>query len=123
MTNHDREIDALIAAEEAALLRQIDREPGYFMQAASIFHGRTGWVNIILMATQTLLFVAGVYATWQFFGADDALAALRWGLPGAVLLLMSLIIKLSLWPAIQTNRVLRGLKRLEVSLATRADPN
>lgn len=116
MPPHDDEIDKLIADEEAALLSQIDSEPGYFAQLGSAFQGRTGWVNMVLMTAQTLLFLAGSYATWQFFEAGDMLAALRWGLPGATLLLMALIVKLALWPAIQTNRILRAMKRLELAL-------
>ncbi len=112
-------IDDAIAAEEAALLRAIRDEPGYFTQARSIFGGETGWVNVILMIAQTAMFVAGAYATWRFFGATETLEALRWGLPGAVLLLMALIVKLSLWPVLQTNRVLRALKRLELAIRTR----
>lgn len=50
------------------------------------------------------------------FEAEDALVALRWGLLGTTLLLMALIVKLALWPAIQTNRILRAIKRLELAL-------
>ncbi len=69
------------------------------------------------MVVQGLVFIAGVWATWHFFQAGDALAALRWGLPAAVLLLMALIIKMALWPTMQTNRVIRELKRLELQVA------
>ena len=48
------------------------------------------------------------------FGADDALSALHWGLPAAVLLIMALMIKLALWPVMQTNRLRLSLKRLEL---------
>ncbi len=45
------------------------------------------------------------------------LTALRWGLPTAVPLLMSLTIKMALWPSIQTNRLMRELKRIELQIA------
>ncbi|WP_294093473.1 DUF6768 family protein [Sphingomonas sp.] len=112
----DDTIDAAIVAEEAALLRAIGEEPGYLTQARSIFRGGTGWVNVVLMVAQTGLFVAGVYCGWRFFQANAPLNALRWGFPSAVLLQMSLAIKLSLWPAIHANRVLRAIKRLEIEL-------
>jgi hypothetical protein len=76
-----------------------------------------GWVNVLLMFVQTALFIGGALAAWNFFNAGDALTALRWGLPSAVLLLMALLIKLSLWPAVQTNRVIRELKRIELQIA------
>jgi hypothetical protein len=120
MRDLDASIDAALDAEERELLRSISEEPGYFSQALGVFGGRTGWVNVILMVVQTALFIAGAWAAWRFFQADDVLSALRWGLPSAVALLMALIVKLALWPVIQTNRLLRELKRLELLAATRS---
>ena len=113
---NDKDIAAVLAAEEAELLRQIDTEPGYFRQLAAIFAGRTRWMNAVMMLAQLVLFGAGAYAGWRFFAATDMFEALRWGLPSAVLLLMSLMIKLALWPVLQTNRILRAMKRLEIAI-------
>jgi len=54
---------------------------------------------------------------WHFFEASEPVAQLRWGLPAAVLLLMSLIIKLAVAPAIHHNRLMRELKRIELQIA------
>ena len=108
-----------LPAEERDLLPRIGEEPGYLDQALSVFSGKTGWVSAVLMVTQAVGFMAGVWAAWNFFQAPDALSALRWGLPAAVLLVMSLVIKMGLWPTIQANRVLRELKRLELQMAQR----
>lgn len=116
MTHDDQDLDAL-RAEELALLRQIDAEPGYFQQLGAIFTGRSAWVNFMLMGSQILLFIAGAFCAVHFFQATNAHAAVFWGIPGAVLLLMSLMIKLAIWPVIQANRVLLALKRLELQLA------
>lgn len=114
MTDTDRMIDLSLAAEERDLLRRIGNDPGHIQQAITLFSGRSGWVSGLLMVIQAAMFIAGVWAGWRFFEANDALTALHWGLPSAVLLLMSLIIKLALWPVMQTNRVLVALKRLEL---------
>jgi 2-keto-3-deoxy-galactonokinase len=114
MTDADRTIDLALAAEERELLRRIGDDPGHVQQALSLFAGRAGWVSALLLAVQAAMFVAGLWTGWRFFQAEDALAALHWGLPSAVLLLMSLMLKLSLWPVMQTNRLLVALKRLEV---------
>ena len=45
------------------------------------------------------------------------MTALRWGIPAGVLLLMSLMIKMGMWPTLQANRVIRELKRLELQIA------
>lgn len=117
MRDLDQMIDEALDAEERELLRSVGEEPGFFNQAFGIFSGPTAWVNALLMVVQTLLFVAGIWAAWNFFEAGDSLSAIRWGLPAAVLLLMALIIKLSLWPTMQTNRIMRELKRIELQLA------
>lgn len=119
MTLNDHDLDAALRAEEQELLRQIEAEPGYFSQLGTLFSGSTGWVNMILMATQAVLFIAGVVCAVHFFQATNAHAAVFWGIPGAVALLMALMIKLAMWPAIQANRVLRAIKHLELQLAGR----
>lgn len=113
----DAMIDEALNAEERELLQSIGDEPNYFNQAMGIFSGRLGWVHMVIMLAQTVMFVAGVYLAWQFFHAADQLQALQYGLPAAVFILMSGIIKMAMWPSIQTNRVLRELKRLELQIA------
>ena len=117
MRDLDDMIDEALDSEERELLRSIGTEPGFFAQLSGVFGGATGWVNVLLMFVQAALFIGGVWAAWNFFGAADALTALRWGLPATVLLLMALIIKLSLWPTIQSNRIIRELKRIELRIA------
>jgi hypothetical protein len=117
MRDLDRMIDEALDAEERELLRSIGEEPGYVEQALGMFSGRTGWVNMVLMIVQGAAFLAGAWAAWNFFGVDNALSALRWGLPAAVLLLMSLTIKLAMWPTIHTNRLMRELKLIELQIA------
>jgi hypothetical protein len=116
----DELIDEALGAEERDLLRAIGEEPGFFSQAFGVFGGPGGWMNILLMVIQGLVFVAGVWTGWHFFQAGEPLAALRWGLPSAVLLLMALMIKLALVPTMQANRIIRELKRLELQLARAA---
>jgi hypothetical protein len=116
-----KDVDAMIGealdAEERALLRAVGEEPAYFTQLFGIFEGRTGFVNGAMMVLQAVLFILGAWMAWRFYLAAEMLEALRWGLPAAVLLLMSLMIKLALWPSLQTNRVIRELKLIELQLA------
>ena len=117
MRDLDQMIDEALDAEEGDLLRSIGEEPGFFDQAFGLFGGSAGWVNVLLMVVQGALFIAGVWAAINFFNAGDSLTALRWGLPAAVLLLTALIIKMSMMPTMQANRVIRELKRLELQVA------
>lgn len=115
MTDSDARIDAALRAEERRLLEQIGEEPAFFSQAIGLFRTRNAWINWIIVIAQTALFIAGAYAAWRFFEAGTTLDALRWGLPSAVLLLMSLIIKLSLWPIAQINLLREDIVRLFMS--------
>ena len=119
MRNVDEILRDASAAEERELLARLP-EPGFFDMAFGLFRGRLGWINMVLMLAQGLLFVAGAYAAWRFFAAPDAYTQLRWGLPSVTLLLMSAILKSSLWPSIQADRIIREVKRLELQLADRA---
>lgn len=113
----DRLIDESLEAEERELLRRIGEEPGYFTQIWGLFDGRLGWVSWLMMFWQTVMFVAAVYCAVRFFQASETLEALHWGMPSAVLLIMAGMLKLALWPSLQTNRVLRELKRVELQIA------
>ena len=117
MTEPDRMIDEALAAEERALLAAIGEDKGFVGQALGLFDGPDSWVNRLLMVVQAMAFLASLWAGWRFFAADDVLTALRFGLPAATLLLMALVIKLSLTPVMQANRVIREIKRLELKLA------
>jgi hypothetical protein len=117
MRNIDTLIEEALGQEERELLNRIGEEPGFFAMAFGLFSGRLGWVNILLMITQAALFLAGVYAAWMFFEATDTVSQLRWGLPSAVLLIVATMIKMAMWPNIQTDRLMRELKRIELQLA------
>jgi hypothetical protein len=119
MRDIDQTLDDALQAEERDLLRRIGEEPGYLDQALSIFSGKTGWVSALLMVVQGVAFLGGAFMAWRFFQAADSLSALQWGLPSAVLLLTSLIIKMAMWPTIQANRVIRELRRMELQMVRR----
>jgi len=114
MPSPDQIIDQTLAAEERELLSRIGEDPSHAQQVASLFAGRSGWISGVLFAVQAVTFIGALWTGWRFFQAQDALAALHWGLPSAVMLIVSLMIKLALWPVMQTNRLLVALKRVEL---------
>jgi hypothetical protein len=94
-------------------------EPGFYALAFSTFRGPQGWVAWVLMAVQTVMFLAAFWAGWHFFAATEVLGALKWGLSAATLAILATQIKLSLVPHMQANRVILALRRLELALAAR----
>ena len=117
MRNVDELIEEALGKEEQEILRQIGEEPGFFGMAFGLFSGRLGWVNTLLMVVQGVTFLAGAYAAWMFFEAGNPVTQLRWGLPSAVLLILSTMIKMGMWPNIHADRLMRELKRIELQLA------
>ena len=111
-------LDRLIA-EALAEDAQAPVDPGYFALALSALHGRSAWSNWVLLAVQTVLFGAAVWAGWRFFAAIEMLAALKWGLSAATLAIVAVQLKMALMPVLQANRVLLAIRRLELRLAER----
>ena len=117
MQDIDRMIEEALQGEEQALFRETAHEPGFFAQAFGLLGGPNGWVNVVMVVVQAALFVGGLWAGWRFFEAGTTLSALHWGLPAAVMVLASLIIKLGMMPELQTNRLMRELKRQQLQAA------
>ena len=115
MRKLDKLIEEALRDEDRARL-EATKEQGWFELALGQFRGKLGWVTWVIMLVQTALFIAGVWCAVQFFAAINVLSALKWGLSGAVLLLMGIQLKLSLMPQIQADRILRELKRVELIL-------
>lgn len=116
MTKLDDLIEQALSDQDKDILRET-RELGWFALGASQFRGKLGWVTWVIMAVQITLFVISVWMGLKFFAAVDALTALKWGLPAATLLILATIIKTSLMPQMQADRILRELKRVELMIA------
>lgn len=113
MDKLDEMIADALKREEAGALPDL-KEPGWFALGLSQFTGTYGWVTWVVMAVQVALFAVGVWCAFGFFAAGEVLEAVRYGIPGAVLILMATSLKLSLMPQMQADRVIREVKRLEL---------
>lgn len=116
MSKIDQLIEEALSAEEKSILHQTE-ELGWFALGASQFSGKLGWVTWVIMIVQTVMFCAAVWCGWQFFNATEVLIALKWGFPSAVLAILATILKTSLMPQMQADRILRELKRVELLIA------
>jgi hypothetical protein len=117
MRDLDKMIEEALGEEESELLRRIGGEPGFIERAYGMFGAGLEWSIRYMLFAQAVIFVAGVWAAWNFFEAGEPVSQLRWGLPAAVLLLASLMIKLGVAPALFHNRIMRELKRIELQIA------
>ena len=122
MTKLDELINETLGPEDRDIL-EATAEQGWFALGLNQFRGRLGWVTWVVMAMQTAMFLIGLWCAFHFFNATEMLLALKWGLSGAVLILMATALKMSLMPQIQADRVLREIKRLELILARHRTQN
>jgi len=116
MSKLDELIEEALREEDREII-EATSEQGWFQLGLSQFSGKLGWVTWVIMITQAILFLAGVWCAIYFFNTTDLLSAVKWGFSGAVLILMATQLKLSLMPKMQADRVLREMKRLELLLA------
>lgn len=114
---HDPRIDTALREAEDRL--RAGDDSGFFADAFETLRSPQGWVPGVMIAAQTLLFLAGLWFAWRCWGAADVLVALKTGLLAAVLVLLSAIVKMAVLPLIETRRVLRALRVLEQALAAR----
>lgn len=106
-----------LSAEELAVLRRIERQPGFFELAAGLFRDGNAWPTLTMMTAEIALFAGGVWCAWQFSQATAVLEALRWGFPALGMILMSFTIKFAFWPVMHINRLKRQVAELELRLS------
>lgn len=118
MSKLDQLIEEALSDQDKDIIRET-QELGWFALGASQFTGKLGWVSWVLMIAQITLFLLAVWAGWHLFAATEILAALKWGLSSATLVIVATILKTSLMPQIQADRIMRELKRVELMIAHR----
>lgn len=116
MSQHDDLIQAALSAEDRELLAR-HTEPGYFRQAFGLFRGPLGWVLKLAYGFGLVAFAGFLWALWQAFAATDVVAVVQWGVIAVVLFQASAMIKNFMSQHLETNRLLREIKRVELQVA------
>ncbi|WP_299303296.1 DUF6768 family protein [uncultured Litoreibacter sp.] len=119
-TRLDDLIKAALTGQDKDILKETE-ELGYLALGLSQFGGKLGWVTWVIMVVQAVLFVTGVWCAIQLFASVEVLAAVKWGISSAVLMIMAVQLKLSLAPQMQADRVIREVKRLELLVVNTSD--
>lgn len=119
MEKIDRLIAEALSEEDEALLRETE-EPGWFALFFRQFHGRNAWVNQLSTIAILVYGALAIWSGWKFFSLPEAGAANWWGLIALGSVTVIGMFKLYLLNAMQTDRVLRQMRRLELVLAVKA---
>lgn len=116
MDDLDRKIEEALNAEDRALLGGFE-EQGLFGQVFGIYSGKLGGLALFATLITFVLFAGAVYCGWKFFDAAAAIDAARWGAGAVMLMVMVGFLKIWFWMRMETNRILREVKRLELQIA------
>ncbi len=116
MQTIDERIREALDADDAELYDKL-AEPSMFGRAVEVLHGRVKWMNRIMWVTAVLIMGVGVYTLVRFFQAEEVRDMLIWG--GGFMFAMTAVsmLKLWFWMEMQTNSVLREVKRVELQVA------
>ena len=112
----DDKIREALSEQDRVLMDQFG-EQGIFGQLGSLFQGKLAWLSMVTLVAGTIMFVIGIYATWQFATVDDVPTMLRWGGIAWFGLMAMSMIKVWSWMRMEANRTLREVKRLELQIA------
>ncbi len=115
----DKAIYESLSQEDQDFMASLDAEPKYTDQALGIFKGRLGFINLVTTIIFYLMIIVLIYALIRFFNVSPDIAGmLKWGGLAAICLGGAWVSKLWFALHLQTNRVLRELKKLELQIAS-----
>ncbi|HRI82965.1 MAG TPA: hypothetical protein PLF88_11045 [Opitutaceae bacterium] len=115
MNDIDRQIQAALRGDDNG-----GAEPNIAEEVLGAFRGRHRVLSTFVFGFSFVLFIGAVWAGVKFYqSAPDLTLQLRWGGLTLLLTLMVSFIKVWFWLEMQSNRMLRELKRLELTVASK----
>jgi hypothetical protein len=120
MTKLDDAIHTALTEEDKEFLAQFEKEPSTLQQAAGVFSGPLGWLYVLFLLLAVILAPVGLYSVWQFLIATEMRPLFYWGAAVAGILVVLSVVRIVFFMQINTNRILRELKRLELQVARMA---
>ena len=116
----DRLEDALraeLSKEDAELLARFEKEPSAPVQMIGIFRGPFAALNVMMLIAVLAAVALAFYSGWQVAVLDDVQAMIRWGWLLAFGFAVLITVRVWFFMELQTNRILRELKLLELQVA------
>jgi len=124
MKNSNEEIDKIIhealSQEEAKFYDELG-EQSVLEQTLGVYQGKNKGLYIAALVASIIILGVFVYCGIEFFNADTPREMVIFGAVGFFCLIMIMGIKIYHWMQMQTNRVLREMKRIELQIAAMAE--
>lgn len=117
MNQIDEAIRQALSAEDAKALERYGSDPSVLQQVLEAFRGRMALLNTVGWIAGAAMFGFGLYCGWRFMGTTDIVSMLRWAAGAGLAALGLAMVKLWFWAGVQSNAVIREVKRLELQVA------
>lgn len=117
MSKLDHAIRNALTEEDAEFLAKLEEEPGSLQQIAGIFQGPLNWIYMMFLVSAIVVGVFGVFSAWQFAVSTELRPLFYWGGVTAFCLVVLAVVRIVFFMQINTNRILREIKRLELQVA------
>jgi cytochrome b561 len=117
MSKLDSAIEDALTEEDAEFLAKLEEEPGSLQQIVGIFQGPLNWIYVTLLVAAIVVGIFGVYSGWQFALSTGLRPLFYWGAVTGFCLLVLAVVRIVFFMQINTNRILREIKRLELQVA------
>lgn len=115
MTAENTTLQTPISEQKADAIAVLS-EQGLSEQIVGLFRGKLAWVSAVSLIVGSILTIFAAYAAWKFATLGDINEKLLWG--GGAWLSMTFVafMKVWFWMRMESNRVLRAMKRLELQI-------
>ena len=117
MTKLDDAIRDALNEEDAEFLARFEKEPHLFTQLFGMFGGSFAFLNVAFLIVFIPIAAIGAFAAWKFAVLEEVRAMLHWGAIMGFCLVIVAMIRLWFFMELQSRRIVREIKRLELQLA------
>ena len=118
MSDIDKKIQQALNHEDQKILDQFGSDPGPIGMALQTFRGGQWWFTAGIWVFGLVVFGLLVLCTLNYFNSDELDARLTWGITMLFCGLGLVIVKIGAWQQMQTQLLLREVKRLELRWMT-----
>jgi uncharacterized membrane protein YciS (DUF1049 family) len=117
MSKLDNAIQDTLTKEDAEFLAKLQEEPGSLQQIVGIFQGPLNWIYVTFLVAAIVVGIFGIYSGWQFALSTQLRPLFYWGAVTGFCLVVLAVVRIVFFMQLNTNRILREIKRLELQVA------
>jgi hypothetical protein len=114
MTDIDDKIREALNADDQKVLDQFGSDPGPISMMLDTFRGKQWWFTVAIWIFGFSFFVLMIVFGQKYFAAEDLKTSLTWGIAFLLCGMGMVIVKVGAWQLMQTQMLLREIKRLEL---------